>query len=726
MRTKSFWRTAIPTFAFAVLILVIGILVWLYRPLPSNPSAESLARAAQLYNAQIIRDQWGIPHIIGERDADASYGLAYAHAEDDFETIQEMVAATRGKLASYRGKDAAPTDYIVALLDVWGTVERSYSNSVPSDVKEIANGYAAGLNLYAAQHPNETWASLAPFRAEDIIAGFVFKTPFFYGLDKVLLELFGDERQAEIALDPGPNLGSWQVRPNTGAELGSNAIAVNAARSGEKKTRLLINSHQPMNGPVAWYEAHLISKQGLDISGGLFPGTPVILHGFNQKIAWANTVNHIDLSDVYSLTINPDNEMQYRLDGQWLDFDIETVTIEVKLFGPFRYLAKRKVLRSKHGPVVEAPHGTYALRYAGIDEVRQLEQYYRLNQAQNLDQFLKAMSMNALPSINYVYADYQDNIGFIHNAQYPLRNDAWDWQKDLPGDRSDLIWQYYHPFDSIPKLINPESGLLFSANNTPFSATDGQDNLRKADFPQSMGLAENQTNRSLRLMELNDGQSLVDKDKLLKLKFDLSYSPKSKNIELLNKILALDVSALPELQEAVLELSRWDHSTDIENRHTALAILTLRKIFRSEDPKDHSAKKLRSALAWAVEYLEENHGSLTPRWGDLNRLVRGDVDIAVDGGPDILRAIYSFGLPEGSPPNATHGDTWMALVEWDEQGVMSADVMHQFGSATMDKTSEHYSDQAPLFAAKQWRKALIDIEDIKSSATRTYSPKLNK
>ena len=83
-------------------------------------------------------------------------------------------------------------------------------------------------------------------------------------------------------------------------------------------------------------------------------------------------------------------------------------------------------------------------------------------------------------------------------------------------------------------------------------------------------------------------------------------------------------------------------------------------------------------------------------------------------------------MPEGTPPNATHGDTWMALVEWDQKGVMSADVVHQFGSATLDNTSAHYADQAPLFAAKQWRKALIDIEDIKSNATRTYSPKRNQ
>jgi len=718
---SKFIKVAGVLLALSLLLAVI----WLYKPLPSNPAANILAAASSNYDAEIIRDKWGVPHIFGKRDADVSYGLAYAHAEDDFETIQETVAATRGVLARYRGKSAAPTDYIVALMQVWKTIEDDYQQKVPEDVKALAEAYAAGVNLYAAHNPDKTWKGLAPFKAEDVVAGFVFKTPFFYGMDKVLLDLYGDSRQAEIALDPNIERGeaSWQLRPRTGIELGSNALAVNAARSGENVTRLLINSHQPMVGPVAWYEAHLISEQGLDITGGLFPGTPVILHGFNRNLGWANTVNHIDLSDSYVLERNPDNELQYRLDGKWHDFEVSEVVINVKLIGPFYYPAKRKILRSKHGPVIEAAHGSYALRYAGMGEIRQLEQYYRLNQASNLGEFSKAMAMNALPSINYVYADRDDNIGFIHNAQYPNRNDNWDWSKDLPGDRSDLIWQGYHDFVRVPKLINPQSGMLFNANNTPFSATDGPDNLRQSDFPQSMGLASNQTNRSLRFIELNDGNSPIGKEQILAMKFDAQYSPKSEQIAKLKKIQALDVSDAPDLAAAVVHLKKWRYSTDQHDQHAALAVLALRQLYRSDMPDDESPELLRAALRSAVDFLETNHGTISVAWGEVNRLIRGDVNLPLDGGPDNLRAIYSFGLENESVPYATHGDTWMALVEWDDTGAQSAELVHQFGSATLDKTSPHFADQAPLFANKQWRTALLEREEIIKNASRRYSPK---
>ena len=719
-KTSTFVRI-LQGLATILVILVLGFGVWLYDPLPENPDFATLSADAARYDAEIIRDNWGVPHIFGKRDADTSFGLAYAHAEDDFETIQEVVAATRGVLARYRGADAAPTDYVVSLLNVWPTMEQSYASGVPDDVKAIAKAYAAGLNLYAAEHPDTTWAGLAPFQGKDVVAGFIFKTPFFYGLDKVLQGLFEGDTDREIALAPSEKSAAFTVVPRSGAVLGSNAIAVSAERGGDDITRLLINSHQPLTGPVAWYEAHLISKEGLNITGGLFPGTPLILHGFNDNIGWANTVNHIDLSDVYLLTRNPDNPMQYKLDGQWVDFEVEEVALPVKLFGPFFYPAKRQLLRSKHGPVVERDGATYALRYTGMGEVRQLEQYYRLNQAKNLEDFMGAMAMNALPSINYVYADKDNNVAFIHNAQYPDRIAGWDWTKDLPGDRSDLIWQGYRPFAQVPKLVNPQSGLLFNANNTPFDATDGPDNLTPAMFPPSMGLATNQTNRSLRLMELTDGTSPIDRDRLLEIKFDDDYSPHSRPARLRDLMAAMDWSAHPDLLAAVEHLKAWDLSTDVDNRHTALVIMALRQQSRT-DRTDESPAAMAAALRWTVDYLTRHHGRIDPRWGEVSRLVRGDVNVQIDGGPDILRAIYAAGDYADGIAAATHGDTWIALVEWDREGKQSADIIHQFGSATLDKSSPHYADQALMFATKQWRSALTTRAEIEANASRTYRP----
>ena len=716
-KMKQFLRIFLLFLAAFILFLAVTY----YDPLPENPPAEALAADASRYDVEIIRDSWGVPHVFGKRDADVSFGLAYAHAEDDFETIQEVLAATRGVLARYRGAGAAPADYIVSFFDVWDTIDARYQSDVPAEVKSISEAYAAGLNLYAAENPDKTWAGLAPFKSEDVVAGFMFKTPFFYGLDQTLQELFAPGRDQEIALAPVGEQSAFMLAPKSGAELGSNAIAVSASRSTDNTTRLLINSHQPMTGPVAWYEAHLNSEEGLNITGGLFPGTPLILHGFNDDLGWANTVNKMDLADVYVLTRNPENPMQYRLDGEWVDFEVEEVTINVKLFGPFVYPAKRQLLRSRHGPVIESEGKTYALRYAGMGEVRQLEQYYRLNRARSLDDFMAAMAMNALPSINYIYGDKEGNVVFIHNGQYPDRAEGWAWEKDLPGDRSDLIWQGYLPFDSVPKLINPVSGLVFNANNTPYSATDGADNLTSADFPSHMGLATAETNRSMRLIELTDGATPISRDRLLEIKFDDDYSPDSRIAKLARKMAAIDFPDNPVLAEAAAHLGAWNLSTDKENRHTALAIMALRHRDRTT-PDDESEAALTAALQWAVSYLKEHHGRIDPVWGDVSRLVRGDVNVPVDGGPDILRAIYAAGDNAGGIAPATHGDTWIGLVEWLPDGTQIADVIHQFGSATLDETSPHYADQAPLFAEKQWRRALTTRESVMTDAQRVYRP----
>jgi acyl-homoserine-lactone acylase len=704
-----------------IFLAVVVTAQWLWNPLPGNPSAAVLSQGAANYKAEIVRDKWGVPHILGKRNADTSFGLAYAHAEDDFETIQEMVAATRGVLAQYRGQSAAPGDYLVELLDVWQTVNSRYEDDVPDDVKEIAKAYAAGINLYAAKYPGSVWQGLAPFTAEDIVAGFIFKTPFFYGLDKPLLDLFDESSELEIALSPKGDQLSWGLVKRGSSERGSNAYAVSAERSGEQTTRLLINSHQPLTGPVAWYEAHIFAEDGWNIQGGLFPGTPVILHGFSENLGWANTVNHIDLSDAYLLTRNPDNPNQYRLDGQWHDFEKREVTLLVKLWGDFRFPAKRSVLRSKHGPVIDSGDKTYALRYAGMDEIRQLEQYVRLNQAEDFDGFMQAMQMNALPSINYVYADRANNIGFIHNAQYPNRDDSWNWSDGLPGDRSDLIWQGYRPFSQVPMLINPVSGMVFNANNTPFSATDGADNLRAEDFPQSMGLATNQTNRSWRVLEMNSGDSPIDEEELLRQKFDIQYSEQSKQVQALQVALAQDWSNNPGLLAAQEIIKQWDRRADLENLNAALPIQIFSQIRQSSDSEDRSPKAIREATEKAVSYLKATYGSLKPKWSEVNRLVRGDYNKPLAGGPDLLRAVYSIGFEVGQKAYATHGDSWMALVSWDQaSGEQSAKVLHQFGSATLDQGSPHYADQADLFVEQKWREATFDMAQIRSKASRTY------
>lgn len=703
-----------------IAFLLLGVAIWLWDPLTSDFNPDEAVAAASAYNVEIVRDEWGVPHIYGKTDADAVFGVAYAHAEDDFETIQEVTAAARGDLARYLGAEAAATDYLVSFFSVWETIDQRYEQDVPADVKAAAEAYAKALNLYAAQNPRKTWPGLAPFKAQDIVAFFTFTGPFFYNLDRTLLSLLSEERNMALSLSPDDAKSAWLVKPATFIERGSNAFAVSPLRSDDNITRLVINSHQPMTGPVAWYEAHMVSEDGLDITGGLFPGTPFILHGFNRDLGWANTVSAQDLVDVYRLTINPDNDSQYRLDGEWVEFDESMARIGVRLFGPFTYTAKRPLKVSKHGPVIEASHGTYAVRYAGHGEIRQLEHYYRLNRATNFDEFMDVMAMNAIPSINYVYADKSGNIALIHNAQYPDRIPGWEWKKDLPGDRSDLIWDGYLPYERVPMLINPTSGFVFEANNTPFTATDGPDNLKPSDFPDFMGLQTNETNRALRIVELTNGTEPMTRERLLSIKFDTSYAANSVARQVVEEVLDQDWQSDPKLAEAAEHLRAWDGMMDAGSRHAALAGLTTIKAV-TEPLTGIPAPEPAQAFRDAVDHLYQHFGRIDPEWGELNRLVRGTFDSPLDGASDVLRAIYPAELGEDGRLVAAAGDTWIALVEWDEEGNQTAEVIHNFGSATLDQSSPHYADQAPLFVNQEWRKALLDQTEIRAQG-KAYRP----
>ncbi|MEL6378729.1 MAG: penicillin acylase family protein [Pseudomonadota bacterium] len=706
----------------AIAVILLALLTW--SPRRTVLDRDAIIARAQTYETLILRDEWGVPHLAGETTPDAVFGLAYAHAEDDFATIQEATAATRGVLARYRGVDAAPTDYIVNLLGVWETLELQYDSDIPGEVKAIAQAYADGINLYAVHHPETSWPGLMPVTAQDVVAGFVFKTPFFYGLDETLMTLFDDGKAPALALDPGGGQQVWAPGKRTMGERGSNAFAVSPERSGDGVTRLVINSHQPLAGPVAWYEAHLMTADGLNILGGTFPGAPLILHGFTPNHGWANTVNKPDLVDVYRLVRNPNDAQTYQLDGDWTAFEEREITLRVGLFGPFALPVKRRILRSEHGPVIEAKHGTYAIRYAGMDDIGQMEQYYALNKAQDIGDFINAMALNALPSINYIYADKLGNILFLHNGQYPDRISGWDWAKVLPGDRRALIWQDYRPYDAVPILVNPESGFIWNANNAPTMATDGDDNLDRADFPVTMGLQTNSTNRSLRITELSDvGKTLkpVSRERLLAMKFDTAYAQGSLAREIIDDVLARDWSADPDLEAAAAHLRGWNFDTALDNHHAALGVLTIlpevTAPFTKVTPPDRG-----DAFIEAVEILGGAHGRLDVPWGMVNRLVRGEASWPVAGGPDILRAIYPAALRRDGTLHATAGDGWTALVEWDAKGEISAEVIHNYGSNASDPASAHYADQAPLFARQAFRRAIIDPDAVLAAATQRYHP----
>jgi acyl-homoserine-lactone acylase len=527
---------------------------------------------------------------------------------------------------------------------------------------------------------------LFPVTGRDIVAGFVLRSPFFFGMERVLEPLVKGEQPPR---DSGPI-----------DERGSNAFAVTAARSGDATTRLIINSHQPWAGGVTWWELVVHSDEGWDFAGANFPGAPFPLLGHNKNLGWANTVNRPDLIDVYKLVLNDDGT-QYRFDGKWLPLESKRVWLRVK-FGPLVLPVPRTVYRSRHGMVILNDKGAFAIRHAGIGEVAQVEQYYRLNKAQNFAEWQAVMAMQAVPATNFVYADREGHIGMFYNAKFPDRRPGFDWKGVLPGDTSAALWTGYKPWVANPMVVDPTSGWVANANNIPWVSTAPQDNLKASDFAPELGIETYTTNRMHRYAELFAGvNGPISREALLRIKFDKAYSRSSPAGKWMLAVLALDTNGKPDLAEAQALLRRWDWTANGIGPADSLAVAVMasvgRQVYRG-DPLPPAEPKLREV----VDAMKATFGRLDVPLGDYQRLRHGPKDLPVFGGPDTLRAIYAHQGDDGRRV-ADNGDGFIMLVEWPKNGAVKSRSIHQYGAATIRRASPHYADQSPLFVREEWK-----------------------
>ena len=260
------------------LCLLFGIVLLAASCQSSALLKESRSTLPAEEDLTIHRDTWGVPHIFGKTNGDVAFGLAYAHAEDDFATIQTTLLAARGQVGKYLGREGATVDFFVKLFDFPNKGQDKY-DEMSDDFKEVVEGYVRGMNYYAATHPKEVEYNIFPVQPEDIITGYMMSIASFIGVPGRLSELFGDERRRPVS--------SYVAGFSDGETVkGSNAFAFAPQRTADGSTILVANTHQPWTGPLAWYEAHLKSEEGWNAAGGLFPGSPVLTIGFNEHLGW--------------------------------------------------------------------------------------------------------------------------------------------------------------------------------------------------------------------------------------------------------------------------------------------------------------------------------------------------------------------------------------------------------------------------------------------------------
>ena len=708
--------------ALVVLLLAgaVGLAVW--EPMTAQVQAPPPSRE---YDVRIARDNYGVPHIFGKTDADTAYGIAYAHAEDDFKTQQQVLAMTRGRAGALIGKEGAQIDYAFHLLNVEATVARDY-DTLPEDVRKLLDGYAAGLNRYAEKHPSEVALSnLFPANGRDIAAGFVLRSPFFFGLGDVIGALVEGK---DLPVDGGPALSgeasktAWMTPLGKDPSMnGSNAFAVSPGRSTDGKTRLISNSHQPWRGQVAWYELVVHSEEGWDFAGATFPGSPYPFLGHNKYLGWTNTVNRPDLIDVYQLKMDGKD---YLLDGKKLALEERSRWLKVK-FGPFVLPIPQSFYASKHGPVIQNDKGSFAIRYGGMDQLKMLTQYFRIQKAKSLEEWEQAMAIMGVPATNFIYADAKGNIGLFYNAAFPQRSEGLNWRGVLPGDKSAALSGPTVDWAMVPRNVNPASGYIMNANNTPYVAAGPGDEIDKASVSPLLGVENDMTNRAIRAIELLEGIGKIGPQDIEQIKYDRAYSKASYAGTWMKAVLAVKTKSGSDSAKGQEMLQQWDWVMDGKGQGDALALILLkpamRQSYRRQAPPN-AAEELASATAHLVQHF----GTLDPPLGTVLRLRQGEgkskVDLPMDGGSDTLRAATLWDVEEDGRLSLYHGDSFIQFVEWDRAGNLTSRSIQPFGSATTRPGSKYHTDQAKLFVAKKTKPVYFTREQLKAHIIREYRP----
>ena len=487
---------------------------------------------------EIIRDNYGVPHIYAPSDAEVAYGFAWAQAEDHFKLIQEGYLAGNGLLGKLIGLKGAGADFLTQLIQSEETVDKYYNTL---DKKFIALAEA--------------------FAAEQILEKKLFPLTVKKLLRYTQLQLFISNEADKLVSGIVNNSLSWPYKIEEDSK-GSNLLAISRNRTGSDETFLAINTHQPLEGPTSWYEAHLVSKEGTNIIGAAFPGTPCILTGANEYLGWTHTVNYPDKADVFALQMHPKKKDVYLVDGKPYKLEKFKAKLTLKFLG-INIPIKKKFYKSIYGPTLKNKTGVYSVRTPSTTNITAIEQWWKMNKATNFSEFYEALEMKALPGYNIGYADRNDTIFYISNGKIPIRAEGYDWRDVVPGNTLETLWDTYYDIKDLPQVVKPKSGFVYNANHSPFKSSSEADNPIAKNFAKEMNYETYDNNRSTRLLQLLEEEERIDYKRFKRIKYDHQLpTPLQYNYMDLNPLFDMRAADYPEVGTLLTDIQNWDRITN--------------------------------------------------------------------------------------------------------------------------------------------------------------------
>ncbi len=675
----------IPGYNLKSWLLILGI------------SFFSLTAVSQDGKTEILWDHYGVPHIYGKDFREMYYAFGWAQMHNHANLILKLYGQARGRAAEYWGEEYLRSDMKMLLFKIPEQAVRVYENQQP-EYKDYLDAFVNGINDYTTAHPEaigEDSRQVLPVTVFDVIAHTIRVTSleFLAGGD-----IYMADKQAEA---------------------GSNAIAIAPSKSASGHSMLIINPHLPWDDYFTWFEAHL-NAPGFNIYGVALAGMPSITMGFNENLGWAHTVNPIDASDRYELSLKDDG---YRLDGGTMPFEKKPVLIRVRQQDGTLVDHPVVFYYSVQGPVVgENSTKAYAVRIAGFENTRIFEQYHKMAAARNFADFGSAVKMMQSSMFNIIYADKQGNIFYLFNGNIPVRksDDYNFWRGTIDGSRSALVWKRTHPFRDLPKVLNPPSGFIQNCNDPPWTCTSPPV-LDPKNFPPYMA-PQGMPLRPQHAMNMIKDNPSVTYDQLMDYKLNTGMEAADR---FLDDLLAAAGHYPDSLaMQAAACLRNWDRKTEKDSRGAVLFACWWDKVrsdlfeipWNAKHPSTtpdgiKDQKRAVELLNLAAAEVIKKYGSLDVAWGDVYRLRINGLDFPANGGPGdygIFRTLY-FKDETDNTKSAIAGETFVAVTEFADR--VSAKVLLSYGNASQPG-NKHVGDQLEMLSTKKMRQALFYKSDV--------------
>ncbi len=446
-----------------MLVLFFAAVCWVaWRPLPKT---SGQMRAPIGAPATIAYDAYGVPHITAGSWQDAIFLQGYVTAQDRMFQMDGLRRLAAGELSEVIGKATLEIDQESRRLRMRRMAEDAARSLPPADYA-VAAAYARGVNYYLETNRGKYGLEFALLRydprpwtiTDSVLAGLQMyrnlTTTWRDELQKMnLLAAPGADRAKVDRLFP--NWSGHEIQP------GSNNWAMSGAWTASGRPLVANDPHLDFSIPSVWYQIHLRAP-GLNVTGVSLPGTPCVIIGHNDRIAWGVTNLGFDVQDLYREQFDPRNG-QYLYRGNVEHAKLETEMIAVKGEKPLQ----TAVWVTRHGPVFVGEGNTfYSLRWTAAEPGYQIP-FFDVDRANNWQEFTAALSRFPGPGQNFVYGDVDGNIGYHATGKLPIRRN-YDGDVPVDGASGEFEWDGFIPFEQLPSVYNPPGGLIVTANQNPF------------------------------------------------------------------------------------------------------------------------------------------------------------------------------------------------------------------------------------------------------------------